>query len=39
MELNTYSLVTDPNLPGSEVEQALVDLVRQVARARAFRSR
>ncbi|AXC15122.1 Putative dihydropyrimidine dehydrogenase [NADP+], similar to dihydroorotate dehydrogenase [Acidisarcina polymorpha] len=30
LELNTYSLATDPLIPGSEVEQQLVELVRQV---------
>ena len=30
LELNTYSLATDPEKPSAEVEQGLVDLVRQV---------
>jgi dihydroorotate dehydrogenase (fumarate) len=30
LELNTYSLATDANIPGSEVERQLVELVRQV---------
>jgi dihydroorotate dehydrogenase (fumarate) len=30
LELNTYSLVTDPAISSGEVEKALVDLVRQV---------
>jgi dihydroorotate dehydrogenase (fumarate) len=30
LELNTYSLVTDPSISSSKVEKGLVDLVRQV---------
>jgi len=30
LELNTYSLAIDPAIPGSKVEQNLLDLVRQV---------
>jgi dihydroorotate dehydrogenase (fumarate) len=30
IELNTYSLATDPNQPSAEVEQRLIDLVKQV---------
>lgn len=30
LELNTYSLATDPRIPGSEVERHLIELVSQV---------
>ncbi len=30
IELNTYSLATDPAIPSAQVEQGIVDLVRQV---------
>lgn len=33
LELNTYSLVTDTYVAGSAVEQALIDLVREVRRS------
>ncbi len=33
LELNTYSLATDPTIPSGEVEQGLIDLVAQVKRS------
>ena len=39
LELNTYSLATDPHVPGSALEKQLIELVREVAKASEFRSR